>query len=217
MRAPRPSPILTTSREAPRERKAVCPLVDARQTRKKAVYVSAESYLAIPAFQPHSIQNNVNTCVRAAIMSLSRRIPRLPLSVNNHLSRPQRLCSRAFSNPPTPSTARVARIQSRLPRFLQSYTTPLLNAPISHIISFLLLHEITAVVPLFGLAGFFHYSQWMPPFVSEGKWVADGMEKFGNWFRRRGWLGEVGEDGKHLGKRGVWWGRSEGGVRIVVE
>lgn len=57
----------------------------------------------------------------------------------------------------------------------------------------------------------------MPPFISEGKWVADGMEKFGNWFRRRGWLGEVGEDGKNLGKRGLWWGRSEDGVRIVVE
>ncbi|MCJ1354535.1 MAG: hypothetical protein MMC33_004524 [Icmadophila ericetorum] len=136
------------------------------------------------------------------------------------LSRSQRVRSRLFSNPPTPSptpATRVARMQSRLPRFLQSYTTPLLDAPISHIISFLLLHEITAVVPLFGLAGFFHYSQWMPPFISEGKWVADGMEKFGNWFRKRGWPGEVGEDGKHLGKRGVWWGRSEGGVRIVVE
>ena len=57
----------------------------------------------------------------------------------------------------------------------------------------------------------------MPPFISEGKWVADGIQKFGNWFRRRGWLGEVGEDGKNMGRRGVWWGRSEGGVRIVVE
>lgn len=125
------------------------------------------------------------------------------------------------TKPPTASASapnpRIARIHSRLPRFLQTYTSALANAPISHVTSFLLLHELTAVVPLFTLAGFFHYSQWMPPFISEGKWVADGMQKFGNWFRRRGWLGEVGEDGKNMGKRGVWWGRSEGGVRIVVE
>jgi hypothetical protein len=61
--------------------------------------------------------------------------------------------------------------------------------------------------------------------VSEGKWVADGMAKFGGWFRRRGWLkggDTVGEDGKkgRVGKRGklgVWWDRGEGGVRLVVE
>ena len=125
------------------------------------------------------------------------------------------------TKPSTPPVSvpnpRIARIHSRLPRFLQSYTSALANAPVSHITSFLLLHELTAVVPLFTLAGFFHYSQWMPPFISEGKWVADGIQKFGNWFRRRGWLGEVGEDGKNMGRRGVWWGRSEGGVRIVVE
>ncbi|MCJ1240056.1 hypothetical protein MMC14_008056 [Varicellaria rhodocarpa] len=57
----------------------------------------------------------------------------------------------------------------------------------------------------------------MPPFISEGKWVADGMQKFGNWFQKRGWLGKVGEDGKHLKKRGIWWGRGEGGVRMLVE
>lgn len=53
----------------------------------------------------------------------------------------------------------------------------------------------------------------MPPFVSEGKWVSDGVVMFGNWFRRRGWLGAEGRDGV----RGRWWGRGEGGVRIVVE
>jgi hypothetical protein len=50
------------------------------------------------------------------------------------------------------------------------------------------------------------------------------VEKFGNYFRRKGWLGtaeaegNMGEDGsKSLGKRALWWGRGEGGVRIVVE
>ena len=138
-------------------------------------------------------------------------------------SRFHRHC-RHFSTPSSATQAhpRLEKLNARLPRFLHRYTTPLLTAPITHISSFLLLHEITAVVPLFALAGFFHYSQWMPPFISEGKYVADGVQMFGNWFRRRGWLGEVpavGEDGKEgkAGRRGVWWNRGEGSVRIVVE
>ena len=98
-----------------------------------------------------------------------------------------------------------------VPRFLSKYTIPLRNAPITHITAFLLLHEITAVAPLFALAGFFHYSRWMPPLVSEGKWVSDGVEKFGNYFRRKGWLGQEGK------LRYRWWGRGEGATRIVVE
>lgn len=117
------------------------------------------------------------------------------------------------SGPASPSTSqsRIDRINARLPRFLQRYTTPLRNAPVSHITAFLVLHEITAVVPLFGLAATFHYTEWLPPYISEGKWVSDGVQKFGNYFRRKGWLGE--EDGG----REKWWGRSEGSVRIVVE
>ena len=65
----------------------------------------------------------------------------------------------------------------------------------------------------------------MPPFISEGKWVADGMAKFGKWFKRKGWIRDddaVGADGKagKVGKRGsfgVWWNRGEGGVRLLVE
>lgn len=109
--------------------------------------------------------------------------------------------------------SRIGRITSRLPARLQRYTTPLLNAPLTHITAFLLLHELTAVLPLFGLAGVFHYTKWMPPFVGEGKWVADGAEKFGNWFRRKGWLGEE----ERRGWRARWWGRGEGGTRVVVE
>lgn len=108
--------------------------------------------------------------------------------------------------------SRVERITSRLPKFLQGYTTPLINAPLTHISAFLLLHELTAVVPLFGLAATFHYTKWIPPFISEGKWVSDGVEKFGNYFRKKGWLGQEGKARRHK-----WWGKGEGGTRIVVE
>ncbi|KAI9847931.1 MAG: hypothetical protein M1837_001448 [Sclerophora amabilis] len=97
------------------------------------------------------------------------------------------------------------------PKFLHRYAEPLRRAPVTHITSFLILHEITAIVPLFGLAATFHYTNYLPPYISEGKWVSDGVEKFGNYFRRKGWLGDEGK-GKYK-----WWGRGEGGVRIVVE
>ncbi|KAI9834578.1 MAG: hypothetical protein M1819_002954 [Sarea resinae] len=136
---------------------------------------------------------------------------------------------RLFSTKPDdvhPSAARQAqsrldRILARLPRFLHRYTNPLRTAPLTHITSFLLLHELTAIIPLFGLAAAFHYTNYLPPYISEGRWVSDGVEKFGNYFRRKGWIeeeGDVGEDGKKKrGFRGKWWGRGEGGVRIVVE
>lgn len=98
-----------------------------------------------------------------------------------------------------------------MPRFLQRYTTPLRNAPVTHVTAFLVLHELTAIVPLFGLVAVFHYTDWMPPFISEGKWVADGVQKFGNYFKRKGWLGE--EDKSVV----RWWDRGEGSVKIVVE
>jgi len=135
-------------------------------------------------------------------------------------SRPQ-----STHTPPPNPRPRLESLNARLPRFLHRYTTPLFNAPITHISAFLILHEITAVVPLLTLAGVFHFSGWMPPFISEGKWVSDGMAKFGRWFRRKGWIRDgdtVGADGKggKVGKRGrfgVWWNRGEGGVRLVVE
>lgn len=119
----------------------------------------------------------------------------------------------SFGTPPSQqaSQSRIDRINARLPRFLQRYTLPLRNAPITHITAFLVLHELTAVVPLFGLAATFHYAEWLPPIVSEWHWVSDGVEKFGNYFRRKGWLGEESAG------RFKWWGRGEGSVKIVVE
>ncbi|KAK5683016.1 hypothetical protein LTS10_004544 [Elasticomyces elasticus] len=108
------------------------------------------------------------------------------------------------------------RIEARLPRFLHRYTTPLRNAPVSHISAFLILHELTAIVPLFGLAALFHYTNYLPPLISEGKWVAEGTEKFGRYLRRKGWISQADED-KVEGRSGKWFGRGEGGVRIVVE
>lgn len=145
--------------------------------------------------------------VRTPLARLSLRLSRVARR-RNIATKPDDLNPDASKK----TRSRVVGITSRLPRFLQRYTTPLITAPITHISAFLLLHELTAVVPLFGLAATFHYTQWMPPFISEGKWVSDGVEKFGSYFRKKGWLGE--ED---KARRFKWWGRGEGGTRIVVE
>lgn len=100
---------------------------------------------------------------------------------------------------------------SAVPRFLQKITRPLTSAPVTHVTAFLVLHEITAIAPIFGLAGLFHYTQWMPPYISEWKWFADGMRKWGNYLRKRGWLKE-----DEPSKRS-WWTRGETGTRLVAE
>ncbi|KAK0291818.1 hypothetical protein LTR91_008840 [Friedmanniomyces endolithicus] len=120
------------------------------------------------------------------------------------------------TGPPPPAPSRIARLEARLPRFLHRFTVPLRNAPVSHITAFLVLHEFTAIVPLFGLAALFHYSDWLPPSISEGTWVTEGTERFGRYFRRKGWISEA-EGDEVIGRGGQWWGRGEGGVRIVVE
>src|SRR5271155_2466428 len=51
---------------------------------------------------------------------------------------------------------RATRILDRVPRSLRKYTDGLRSAPISHVVSFLILHELTAIIPLVGLAGGFH-------------------------------------------------------------
>ncbi|KFA46432.1 hypothetical protein S40293_04271 [Stachybotrys chartarum IBT 40293] len=95
-------------------------------------------------------------------------------------------------------TNRIDRITARLPRRLQKYTQGLRNAPVSHIISFLILHELTAIVPLFGLFGLFHYTDYVPvSYMTQhfGGYVDAGAVRFEKYFRRKGWFGFKEEDG----------------------
>lgn len=92
----------------------------------------------------------------------------------------------------TTPTTRADRILSKLPPPLQRYAARLRNAPLSHVVAFLVLHEITAVVPLFGLFGLFHYTPYAPTdYVTEhwGGYVSDAARKFERYFRRKEWFG----------------------------
>ncbi|KAI8659764.1 hypothetical protein LRP88_06327 [Fusarium phalaenopsidis] len=92
--------------------------------------------------------------------------------------------------------SRIDRITAKLPRRLQKYTNGLRNAPVSHIVSFLILHEITAIVPVLGLFGLFHYTNHVPvDYVTGhfGTYVEDGVGRFERYFKRKGWFG-FGQD-----------------------
>lgn len=120
----------------------------------------------------------------------SRHRPQIISRLLNPLRSPSR---RTFSSPPPSSTtpkdsrSRLRSLNDRLPPFLRAYTTPLLGAPVTHITSFLILHEITAIVPLFGLVGAFHYGNWMPDLASGGA-LDEGTQRFGRWLRKKGWV-----------------------------
>ncbi|OGE56759.1 hypothetical protein PENARI_c002G03157 [Penicillium arizonense] len=147
-------------------------------------------------------------------------------------SRPRAVSRRTLSTPspsqpPQPpnvnandSWSRLRRFNDRLPRFLRNYTTPLFGAPVTHITSFLILHEITAILPLFGLVGAFHYGAWMPDLSSEtGETNAfdEGAARFGRWLKKKGWVDQddVNTVAEHeaTGEK-----RTErAGVRLVLE
>ncbi|KAK2756382.1 hypothetical protein FQN54_005274 [Arachnomyces sp. PD_36] len=146
---------------------------------------------------------------------------------------PGRIKPRRHFSTPKPSTtttthSRLRRFNDRLPAFLRSYTTPLFSAPVTHVTSFLILHEITAVVPIFTLVGAFHYGGWLPTtFVKQGEDGEDesafdqGVARFGKWLRKRGWVdsedvGTAAAGGDGVGGDGVGGG-SERGVRLVLE
>lgn len=68
-----------------------------------------------------------------------------------------------FNKTPTPQTPQKDQknidhqafdkhpILSKVPRFLRPWTTQFIHAPVSHVTAFLVLHELTAIVPLVGI------------------------------------------------------------------
>lgn len=111
-------------------------------------------------------------------------------------------CSRRHAFSPGPdqtgsdasckARSRLHNVTSRLPKFLQRYTTPLIDAPLTHISAFLLLHELTAIVPMFGLTAAFHYYQWTPTGIRED---SPGVEKIRTYLRKKGLVGPEDNDG----------------------
>lgn len=98
----------------------------------------------------------------------------------------------------------------------------------SHVVAFLLLHEATAIVPLVGLFGLFHWGGqgWVPSRWTDsmGASFQEGTERAERYFRRKRWFGfEPGEvDRERAGDEGgkgdaEMRRRGEGGYKIVAE
>ncbi|KAG6000916.1 hypothetical protein E4U43_001459 [Claviceps pusilla] len=120
--------------------------------------------------------------------------------------------------------SRIDRITARLPRRLQKYTNGLRHAPVPHIVSFLILHELTAIVPLFLLFALFHYTAFVPvAYMSAhfGSYLQAGIMRFEKYFSRKGWFGFRPDDVEKDGSDGVdvlgKWDSGERKYRILVE
>ncbi|GES65712.1 hypothetical protein AFLA70_29g004690 [Aspergillus terreus] len=122
-------------------------------------------------------------------MSLRRSSLRFSLRLTSPLRSSSRRFFATSQSPPNDAQSRLRRLNDRLPRFLRSYTTPLIGAPGTHITSFLILHELTAIVPLFGLVAAFHYGNWLPDLTSSTAFE-EGTRRFGRWLRKKGWIEE---------------------------
>lgn len=120
---------------------------------------------------------------------LRRPLPLNRLRQLRERPQPQQLARRSSQ---ASRASRIGRVTSKLPRRLQKYTNGLRNSPISYVVSFLILHEITALVPLWALFALFHYTTFVPiTYVTEdfGGNVQSGIARFESYFRRRGWFG----------------------------
>ncbi|KAI1099595.1 hypothetical protein F4804DRAFT_345384 [Jackrogersella minutella] len=98
----------------------------------------------------------------------------------------------------------LARTARFVPERLHPYLQRLRSAPLSHVAAFLVLHEATAVLPLFGLAYLFHSMDWVPTawvFGPWAVWAEEGLARYMRWFRKKGWFGlSEEEDGGREGE-----------------
>lgn len=125
----------------------------------------------------------------------------------------------------------LTRLNRRLPKFIHPYTNRLVSAPVSHITSFLILHELSALVPLVALFGLFHYTSWLPGGLGEAIWAREKAEKLMRYLERKVyWKGRFqrknkekeeeevdGEEGGRKGNLSSSGGMGERISRVLLE
>ncbi|KAI0490390.1 hypothetical protein F4859DRAFT_457935 [Xylaria cf. heliscus] len=130
------------------------------------------------------------------------------------------------SKPPNPTTTppsshRISRILTSASRFLpqrlRTALQDLRSAPLSHIIAFLALHELTAIVPVLGLTYAFYKLDYVPV-----PWLVpeDGLKKWTRYFRKKGWFGlgpEEEQQGEEESIDGDARERRRGDIRAYLE
>jgi len=115
-----------------------------------------------------------NSCCRQSLRSLGK--PRLYSTVPPAAAKSQ---------------TRLSRLIYRLPPSLQRYTRALENAPVQHVASFLILHEISAIVPLLALFGVFEWVGMgrLGEYVRNNHHTKEGLARFERYFKRKNWFG----------------------------
>ncbi|PHH80912.1 hypothetical protein CDD80_5832 [Ophiocordyceps camponoti-rufipedis] len=89
-------------------------------------------------------------------------------------------------------TSRIDKLTSKLPPRWQKYATRLRTAPASHIAAFVVLHEVTAIVPLLALFALFHNTTIVPVDWVAARFAAytdEGVARMERYFRRKRWFG----------------------------
>lgn len=69
----------------------------------------------------------------------------------------------------------AAKIAARIPRWLRPYTADFAHAPFSHLTAFVILHELSAIVPLVGLWYVFHQNHAYIPMDLPSWAIEKGM------------------------------------------
>ncbi|KAI1169344.1 hypothetical protein F5B18DRAFT_19720 [Nemania serpens] len=160
---------------------------------------------ASSASASRSASRSASTFLHQTSSSTRAHNPRLRI-LSRTLTRTRAPNSRLYSTPPPSppkSHARLSRILTSASRFLPSRLraslSALRSAPLSHVGAFLLLHEATAVLPIFGLTYAFHALDWAPTGWVLGPWAAwaeDGLRRYVPYFRRKRWFGLESKEGK---------------------
>lgn len=94
-------------------------------------------------------------------------------------------------------------IFKRIPKFLHPYTVGFMNAPVSHVTSFIIIHELTAVLPLFGLWGLFYYMDFTPTAGIPEWLLSKGTHFIDVLAERNGWTSLKTESGANLVLQGA--------------
>lgn len=73
-----------------------------------------------------------------------------------------------------------------IPKFMRNYTSRIAKAPLSHVTSFLIVHELSAIVPLFGVWAGLYYFDYVPLGIPDFV-VQNGAQFIRNFAERQGW------------------------------
>jgi len=80
-----------------------------------------------------------------------------------------------------------SRVSRLFPKFMRKYANRVSQAPFSHITSFLILHELSAIVPLFGIWGLFYYLDYSPAGIFPNWIVENGIGFIRRMAERNNW------------------------------